>query len=216
MSSSSLRPGRCTYSRSIDLDPLSFLWESDDGLALARHISGRYGSGGEDNDGTVVVTESTPTAADGDDNPRISRLIRAERAVLDAGGCCLRLAGLYNLNRGAHNFWLTKGTVAAAPNGLINLLHYDDAAAACVAALRAGLKSQVFLVSDGHPLTRQEICAASLQAKMYAGCAMPEFAAPPSNPVARTGKIYDSTITNERLRWTPQYDSFDSFMKSQS
>jgi nucleoside-diphosphate-sugar epimerase len=164
----------------------------------------------------VVVTEATPTADVDDNNPRIARLIRAEQAVLSAGGCCLRLAGLYNLDRGAHNFWLTTGSVAASPDGLINLLHYDDAAAACVAALRAGLRSQIFLVSDGHPMTRQEICAASLQAKLYAGYTMPEFSAPPSNPATRTGKIYRATITNERLQWAPQYASFDSFMKSHS
>jgi nucleoside-diphosphate-sugar epimerase len=97
------------------------------------------------------------------------------------------------------------------------LLHYDDAAAACAAALQAGLRSQVFLISDGHPMTREDICAASLQAKLYAGYVMPEFASPQaSDPAARTGKVYDATITNERLRWTPQYDSFDSFMKSHS
>lgn len=163
-----------------------------------------------------MVTESTPIA-ESEDNPRMSRLIRAEQAVLSAGGCCLRLAGLYNLNRGAHNFWLTKGTVAASPHGMINLLHYDDAAAACAAALRAGLRSQVFLVSDGHPMTREEICKASLQAKLYAGYSMPEFAPPSaSDPAAKTGKVYDATITNERLHWTPQYESFDLFMKSHS
>jgi nucleoside-diphosphate-sugar epimerase len=164
----------------------------------------------------VVVTESTPTA-DVSDNPRIARLVQAEQAVRSAGGCCLRLAGLYNLNRGAHNFWLTKGTVAAPPNGLINLLHYDDAAAACAATLRAGLRSRVLLISDGHPMTREEICAASLQAKLYAGYAMPEFASPPAgDPAAKTGKVYDAAITNGLLQWTPKYESFDSFMKSHS
>ena len=64
-------------------------------------------------------------------------------------------------DRGAHNFWLTKvRESASAPNGLINLLHYDDAASAVVAAFEAAedLRQEVFLVSDGAPLRLKELC----------------------------------------------------------
>ena len=84
------------------------------------------------------MTESTPTA-NAANNPRLERLLKAEHACIEAGGCCLRLAGLYNLQRGAHNFWLTSGKeIQGIESGIVNLLHYDDAAGACLAALKAG------------------------------------------------------------------------------
>jgi len=160
------------------------------------------------------VTESTPTA-DAAENPRIERLIKAEQSSLEAGGCCLRLAGLYNLQRGPHNFWLTSGKeIQGIESGIVNLLHYDDAASACLAALKAGpsvCSKKAFLVSDGHPMTRKEICESSLKAKVYQSYSMPSFAA--DQPQAR-GKIYDGSITNKMLQWSPKYESFDAFMEA--
>jgi nucleoside-diphosphate-sugar epimerase len=171
-----------------------------------------YGAGGEDEE-VIVVSESSPTG-DAENSPRIDRLMRAEQAVLKAGGCCLRLAGLYNLSRGAHNFWLTQGKVAGSASGIINLLHYDDAASACLAAIRAGMRSKVFLLSDGNPLTRQEICAAALRARMYQGYSMPEFSL--SGEEGRHGKVYETRVTSEQLHWSPKYASFQSYMESKS
>ena len=82
-----------------------------------------------------VVNEGSPVA-DISTNPRAGRLINAEKEVLKRGGTCLRLAGLYSLKRGAHNFWLTSGRdVSGRADGIINQLHYDDAAGSVVAAL---------------------------------------------------------------------------------
>jgi nucleoside-diphosphate-sugar epimerase len=159
------------------------------------------------------VNESTSTV-DPSSNPRAERLIRAENAVLNAGGCCLRLAGLYDMDRGPHNFWLTKGSVAGSPSGIVNLLHYDDAASACLAAIRAGQRSKVFLVSDGYPLTRQEICEAALDARIYQSASMPDFS--DTDGGIQSGKVYDCRVTKEQLKWTPKYESFSSFMESQS
>jgi nucleoside-diphosphate-sugar epimerase len=59
--------------------------------------------------------------------------------------------------RGPHNFWLTSGkSVSGRPDGIINMLHYDDAAGACLAVLKAGpgvCRGKAFLISDGHPIT---------------------------------------------------------------
>jgi nucleoside-diphosphate-sugar epimerase len=154
-----------------------------------------------------------------DTSPRVARLVNAERASLAAGGCCLRLAGLYDLQRGAHNFWLTSGSkvIPSSPDGLINLLHYEDAAAACLAALRAGpgvCRSKTFLISDGHPMSRYAICQSALKAKVYQqqGLAMPSFAGE-EQPWA-LGKIYDGSVSNQMLHWNPRYESFDAFMEA--
>lgn len=165
----------------------------------------------------VVVTETSPIMS-ASDNPRVARLVQAEEACIKAGGCVLRLAGLYNLERGAHNFWLTSGRVKAPSNGLINLLHYEDAASACVAALQAGsstMAGRIGLVSDGRPMTREAICRSALQASYYRKFSMPTFE-DSSNSADDLGKVYDGSETNRLLQWQPKYESFDSFMKSQA
>ena len=56
----------------------------------------------------------------------------------NAGGIVLRYGGLYTLVRGAHNFWLS-GKIqesSSAPNGLINFIHYDDAAEVVMSAFK--------------------------------------------------------------------------------
>lgn len=129
----------------------------------------------------------------------------------------MRLAGLYSLERGAHNYWLTSGKdVAGRADGIINLLHYDDAAGACIAALKAGpekTRGKVFLVSDGNPTTRQGICESALKAKMYSDAKMPSFLGSEADP---KGKLYDGSATNAALNWKSKYVSFDEYMASQA
>jgi nucleoside-diphosphate-sugar epimerase len=162
------------------------------------------------------VNEDSPVA-DPSKNPRSARLIYAEQAVLKNGGACLRLAGLYTLDRGAHNYWMTSGKdVSGRADGMINLLHYDDAAGSVVAALAAGptvASGNVFLISDGHPMTRKELCESTLKAKKYQGKQMPKFLGTDSDPI---GKIYDGSASNKALKWDPRYESFHSFMSSQA
>ncbi len=59
---------------------------------------------------------------------RRRRLLAAESAVLGAGGCVVRLAGLYHARRGAHTFFLKAGRVERWGGYTVNLLHYEDAA----------------------------------------------------------------------------------------
>jgi nucleoside-diphosphate-sugar epimerase len=95
-------------------------------------------------------------------------------------------------------------------------LHYDDAAGSVLAALSADpsvVSGNVFLISDGNPLTRQQICEASLQAAKYHGMSVPKFFA--SNSDDPIGKIYDGSATNKALKWDPKYPSFAEFMASQ-
>ncbi len=173
----------------------------------------RYGPGESE---IVVVSEVSPTP-DPKDNPRSARLLGAEKVVLENGGGCLRLAGLYTMERGAHNFWLTSGKdVSGRDEGIINLLHYDDAAGAAMAAVLAGpviVSGNVFLISDGNPLTRRQICESTLKSKQYQGMKMPKFLGSDSEPI---GKIYDGSASNKALKWDPKYRSFDSFMTSYS
>lgn len=180
--------------------------------SVISFIGFSYGAGSN----REVVNEDSPVA-DPKGNPRSERLINAEAIVRENGGACLRLAGLYTLERGAHNFWLSSGKdVSGREDGIINLLHYDDAAGSCLAALSVGpsvVSGRNFLISDGHPMTRKEIIQSALKAKMYRGMDMPKFLGSDSDPV---GKIYDGSASNLALKWDPRYISFDSFMSSQS
>lgn len=145
-------------------------------------------------------------------------MVNAEQACLAKGGACLRLAGLYLLERGAHSYWLNnpEGKVSGRADGIVNLLHYEDAASACLAALRAGpeaVSGKVFLISDGHPTTRRGIIESALQSNLFRQKAMPEFVSQESDP---KGKTYDGSWSNQVLQWQPKYISFDDFMSSQS
>ena len=41
----------------------------------------------------------------------------------EAGGAVVRLAWLYLIDRGAHNYWLSQLEVAQRADGLINQMH---------------------------------------------------------------------------------------------
>ena len=159
-----------------------------------------------------VVTEITPIT---DVTPRVERFVKAEKFVTDAGGCAMRLAGLYLLERGAHSFYLsTDKPIQGNPDGLVNLLHYDDAAGACLAALRAGpsmCRGQTFLISDGQPQSRRQICESALKSAVYRGRSMPTFASEPDP--TQPGKRYDGSFSNKALNWKPKYESFAKFME---
>jgi len=131
---------------------------------------------------------------------------------LNTGGCVLRLAGLYTLERGAHSYYLKVPEIKGRDDHIVNLLHYDDAASACIAAIRAGrdaVSKRVFLISDGHPMTREELLEATLANKKYEGKVMPKFLGLDED----LGKVYDGSISNEVLGWRPRYKSFEQFMK---
>ena len=100
------------------------------------------------------------------------------------------------------------GTVKGAADGTLNMLHYDDAAAAGLLAMASPLRGQVYVVSDDQPVTRREICEASLESGLFPDASMPSFAAESGPPAKRT----NSASTRSRLGWQPRYRNFQSFM----
>jgi len=197
------------YPKSVQ-DAMNDFWSGPNvGRFVFTSSGGVYGSG---TDGEIV-TETTPVA-DPNLNPRVGRLIKAEQVCIENGGSVLRLAGLYTLERGAHNYWLENGmkSIAGREDGIINLLHYDDAAGACVAALSQKLdvlQRKIFLISDGNPMTRRGICECAIKSNRYQGRIVPPFE---PGPDTSKGKVYDGSWSNSQLNWRPQYPSFDHFM----
>ena len=156
----------------------------------------------EQDGGTVV--ESSPVGS----GPRSERLLAAEAAVLAAGGCVVRLAGLYLEDRGAHNYWLTQEEVAQRPDGLINQIHYRDAADAAVATLLRGSARSVYLVADDQPLTRAQICGEACRTQRFAGRKSPAF----TGLDGGIGKVIDSSATRAAIGWEPKYKTFGAFI----
>lgn len=105
------------------------------------------------------ATEVSPIVARGT-SPRTDRLLDAERAALDAGGSVVRLVGLYHSGRGAHTFYRRKAGQAVDRWGgaVINLIHYEDAAALTLRLLRMHHPGHVFVGVDDEPITLQVGC----------------------------------------------------------
>lgn len=171
-----------------------------------------------------AADEASPTVARGS-SPRTDTLLAAEDAVLGAGGCVLRLAGLYHATRGAHSFFLkVPGGVVPGRSGsyMVNLLHYEDAAGLAGAVLGGAgsppggaWKSKVFLGCDGSPTTFTDMVAAA--ASCPATC---PGGSPPPTPITFGGPAdapsKGKRMTNPATRaalggWAPKYESFAAF-----
>ena len=69
----------------------------------------------------------------------------------------LRVAGIYGPGRDPFD-WLNRGRVRPSRK-YVNLIHVEDLAAICLAALGNGISGEVYNVSDGVPRTWTEIAA---------------------------------------------------------
>merc|ERR1711862_250800 len=149
---------------------------------------------------------------------RTGLLLGAEEATLAGGGIVIRFGGLYTKNQGPHNFWLKSGReeFPSLPNGFINLIHYDDAALAVVAALtapKAPGEGKLFLASDGVPISRRDICLVSLKCPDYKDCKVPNFTGDAGKV---DGKKYDSARIRQELQWQPKFETYENFMSELS
>jgi len=178
-------------------------------LALWKGAPGKFvftSSGGifAEQDGGVVDETSALSSA-----PRSQKLVDCEKAVTDGGGTVLRLAGLYNLDRGAHSYWLSQGKVDARPDGLIGLVSYEDSAGAALAALKceADIGGEVFLICDGVEQTRLDICTSALKTEKFKDGKIPEF----TKTEGPIGKRYGVKKATEVLKWVPTHKSWDAF-----
>ena len=179
-------------------------WDGTGGFVFTSSTAVYAGKDGEECD------ESTPEFAVGE-NQRADRLLRAEAAVLEAGGCVVRLSGLYHATRGAHMYFLKSPELKSGAAGLVNLVHYEDAASAVASALVAQLEGgteggEVFLATDGVPISRRDMVQACLDSGAFEG-AMPAFAEEDDS----LGKRMSNQRTRQRLGWEPAYASFADF-----
>ena len=103
-----------------------------------------------------------------------------------------------------------EGAISGCAEGLINQVHYDDAAAAVVAALLRGPRGATLLVADDQPLSRRAICLEARRAPEFSKQSMPNF----SDGGGR-GKVVDCSHTRAVLNWQPRYRTFGDFISVQ-
>lgn len=153
-----------------------------------------------------IITEESALA----DSPRAQRLVRAEESVLAHDtGCVVRLAGLYTGSRGPHAFWLRRGACNGGPGGMLNMLHYDDAASFAVSALKG--TDKIYLAGDGNPLTRQELLDIALEHPRFNHFPLPRWL-----PGTDHVKKIDGSASNEKLQWKPKWNDFKQFMEAEA
>ena len=75
------------------------------------------------------------------------------------GAIVLRVAGIYGPGRNPIE-WIRSGRVTRSRK-YVNLIHVEDLATTCLAALRQGEQRGIYNVSDGTPRTWEEICEAA-------------------------------------------------------
>lgn len=175
---------------------------------------------GPEGGGSMVVTSSSAVYGESIGNvcnekfrvdtrsSRSLKMICAEEAVLSRDGSVIRLAGLYNELRGPHTYWIKNGTVDAAADGTINMLHYNDAASATISVLKNGGLNTVYLACDNLPVTRREICNAAIESGLFPTSKVPVF----TSEAGPVGKILDCSWSKEQLQWKPKYESFPDYM----
>ena len=154
----------------------------------------------EDNGGEVTENSLLSNSS------RASILIQAEEAVIKKNGTVLRLAGLYDESSGPQIYYSKINHSELRGDGLINLIHYDDAASLALKLLVKKYPAQYFLGSDNSPLTRNELV--SLSAQIMKGSSICKFLGQ-QGPI---GKRVNNSSTRKALGWTPQYTSFKDFV----
>ncbi|KAK9288300.1 hypothetical protein L1049_016751 [Liquidambar formosana] len=151
-------------------------------------------------------------------SPRTDVLLKAEKVVLESGvtstfytpgllGQKKNLDYLYKADRGAHVYWLEKGTVEARPDHILNLIHYEDAASLSVAILKKKLRGRIFLGCDNHPVSRQEVMDLVIKSGKFSKKF--EGFTGTNDPL---GKRLNNSKTREEIGWEPNYPSFAQFL----
>jgi nucleoside-diphosphate-sugar epimerase len=170
-------------------------------------------------DGRLLITSSTAVYAEEDggrcvegsplaDSPRAMRLRDAEARLVTAGGLVVRLAGLYDHDRGPHRVYLRTPSSPRRPDGWISMIHYDDAASLCVRALIRGHAGAIFIGCDDHPITRQELVRAVVRSQRYRSATDPLQACRFTGAEGPYGRRCDSTWTRRELGWEPTHRRF--------
>lgn len=124
----------------------------------------------------------------------------------------IRFGAMITRDSGPHDVYLNSGmdSFGSSPNGFFNQQHYDDAAGAVMAALlakKAPQDGELYLASDGIPVTRIDLCIEAKECPDYKDKKIPTFTGEGVD-----GKQYDTSKITRELGWRPKFP-FALFMK---
>lgn len=118
----------------------------------------------------------------------------------------LRLSGLYGPGRWIRRASIQAGEpIACEPDTWLNLVHIDDAASACLAALETK-ESGTYCITDNQPILRREFYETS--ARLLQAPA-PSFT-PPTSPDFAGNKRVSNQKAREKLAWKPKFGDVNS------
>ncbi len=154
-----------------------------------------------------VVTEESKTS----DSARTQQILDVENVFTSSNGISLRLAGLFTETRGAHMYWEKKAQEDASytvtdGDGYLNMIHYSDASSAMIRALQMKRYVNMYLVSDGRPIAKQQIWNSAVERKWVNGTRSPIFtkcAAPPC------GKRMSPKLFQDTSGWKSIFPAWD-------
>ena len=156
------------------------------------------------------VTEASAAAPDRETG---RLLLAAEHATQAAGGCVLRLAGIYGPGRSVLLRKFRDGTAILENGGgrWINQIHRDDAVRAIDAVLRSAAGGEIFNVVDDTPATQRTVYGWIAD---FLGRPLP-----PEGPadLQRKRGWTSKRVSNARLRalgWTPEFPSYCAALPS--
>lgn len=125
----------------------------------------------------------------------------------NCGAIVLRVAGIYGPGRNPID-WIRTGRVSPSRK-YVNLIHVEDLAAICLAALEHGKPGETYNVSDGTPYLWSEICAA---AKQRWG-----ITAVPAKEDSSSGKRISNAKLRTELGYVPKHpDLYEALAMIQS
>lgn len=142
------------------------------------------------------VDEDSSTEPDSDGGRTCLRAEQQLRERLPAA-TILRMSGLYGPERLLVRLDQLKSgePIGGNPEAWLNLIHGDDAAAACVAALTAPSPSPLYLVSDDQPLRRRDYFEALAR---RIGAPQPTFSGEPTT--RHSGAGLNKRCQNARVK----------------
>ncbi len=115
-----------------------------------------------------------------------------------ANSTILRMAGIYGPGRVPNKTVFQSGKpLPVSPASWLNLIHVDDAATTVLAAERAVETPRLYIVSDGHPVTREDYY---IELARLLHCPPPRFL---SNDATWAGPLpiaSDKRVSNARLQ----------------
>jgi hypothetical protein len=162
------------------------------------------------------IDESAPI------NLTIPRVQGEEYLRNELGAIVLRVAGIYGPGRNPLD-WVRQGRVGPSRK-YVNLIHVEDLAAVCLAAIEKGKPGEAYNVSDGQPYIWSEICATAQQRWGVAPAAAKEDRASGkriTNAKLRTElgytlkhpDLYDALAMIESGKWVETQDGQNGFQQ---